>query len=212
MNIIGISGLARSGKDTFANLLLESTRGIKIALADPIKRFIAELWGFSDDALWGPSENRSKEDPRYPGLTPRKALQTIGTDICRLLDKDVYSRYGITVAKTLLTETCTTYTPQLGLIYDEYSYPSKVYDLVIISDARFLNELSFIKNNGGKLIKIKRDLAGLSGKEAVHQSESEMLDMSDDMFDFIIENNGTLKQLKREAKRVVKLLSMPNDV
>jgi dephospho-CoA kinase len=39
-----------------------------------------------------------------------------------------------------------------------------------------------------------------------------MSEMSDDMFDFIIENNGTLKGLKKEAKRVVKLLSMPNTV
>jgi len=212
MNIIGISGLARSGKDTFANLLLESTRGIKIALADPIKRFAQELWGFSDDALWGPSENRSKEDPRYPGLTPRKALQTIGTDICRLIDKDVYSRAAFNIATVLLTEKNITYTPQMGLTQDMYTYPPDPFDLVIISDVRFFNELSFIKNNGGKLIKIKRDLAGLTGKEAAHQSESEMSDMSDDMFDFIIENNGTLKGLKKEAKRVVKLLSMPNTV
>ena len=65
MNIIGITGQAGSGKDSVADRLVVEHGYTKIALADPIKRFGKEIFGFTDKQLWGPSENRNLLDPRY---------------------------------------------------------------------------------------------------------------------------------------------------
>jgi len=57
--IVLIYGKAQSGKDT-AGRLLERRGNVQcIALADPMKRFAQEVFGFSDEMCWGSSEKRS---------------------------------------------------------------------------------------------------------------------------------------------------------
>lgn len=65
--IIGITGQppAGSGKDTVADFLVEEYGFAKVAMADPMKRICKEVFDFSDEQLWGPSENRNKGDLRY---------------------------------------------------------------------------------------------------------------------------------------------------
>jgi len=65
MNIIGISGLAGSGKDTVADFLLNHEGFVKMSLADPIKRFAMDVWEFSEEQLFGSSRFRSFPDKRY---------------------------------------------------------------------------------------------------------------------------------------------------
>src|SRR5688500_6924803 len=65
LNIIGVSGQAGSGKDTVANYLCEEYGFVKIALADPIKRFGYHVFHFNEDQLWGPSASRNAIDERY---------------------------------------------------------------------------------------------------------------------------------------------------
>jgi hypothetical protein len=70
--IIGLSGLRDdgssmdAGKDAVADYLVREHRFVRIAFADPIKRIAQQLYGFSESALWGPSELRSLPDQRYP--------------------------------------------------------------------------------------------------------------------------------------------------
>ncbi len=64
LNIIGVCGQAGSGKDTVANYLAEYGF-VKIALADPIKRFGYLVFLFTEDQLWGPSQSRNSVDLRY---------------------------------------------------------------------------------------------------------------------------------------------------
>lgn len=63
--IIGISGLAGSGKSEIAHFLQKNHGFQAVALADPIKRIAKEVYDFTDDQLWGPSALRSIPDPRY---------------------------------------------------------------------------------------------------------------------------------------------------
>ena len=64
--IVGISGSAGAGKDAAADFLVRDFGFARVALADPLKRFIKDVFDFEDDALWGPSEARSRPDLRYP--------------------------------------------------------------------------------------------------------------------------------------------------
>lgn len=236
MNIIGISGQAGSGKDTAADMLLAKEGFIKISLADPIKRFARELWDFSEQQLWGSSQYRNKPDERYPitvpyfvigfgipdpgkveYLTPRKVLQHLGTEGGRALDYDVWIRYSIKIATTLLTtkkEYC--YSPSLGLQPYTQSYPQGEFPTienfpeqvraVVIADVRFKNEIQFIKQAGGKLIRVNRPGAGLEGEFAKHQSEVEMESIPDDQFDLVIQNTGTLDDLQSVIDRFAESL------
>src|SRR5690348_4750212 len=103
VKIIGIVGKAGSGKDTAADILIKNHNFCKIAFADPLKRFCKELFDFSEDQLWGSSDKRSVPDERYlrqtddgeKYLTPRFALQRIGTEGVRFAYKDAWVDYTI---------------------------------------------------------------------------------------------------------------------
>jgi len=73
MNIVGIIGKAGSGKDTVADMLHE-LRYDKIAFADPLKRFCMDVFEFTEEQLWGPSEKRSEPDERYLMWTLKNIL------------------------------------------------------------------------------------------------------------------------------------------
>ncbi len=59
--IILVSGKAGSGKDTVGAYIKENYNAGTIALADPMKRLAADLFGFSELTLWGPSSCRNEE-------------------------------------------------------------------------------------------------------------------------------------------------------
>ena len=50
--ILGISGLAGSGKDQFATYL-GPVGAVTVALADPLKRIARDVYAFTDEQLWG---------------------------------------------------------------------------------------------------------------------------------------------------------------
>jgi hypothetical protein len=270
--IIGISGQAGSGKDTVADFLVEDFTFCKVALADPIKRFCAEVFNFSEQQLWGPSQYRNEPDTRYHRpeaalkkelteknqqikmtpkqsrvlemyaegydldeiaevlhlnekritetinknnqsksimyLTPRYALQTIGTELGRACYDDVWVDYAIRTAKALVQAgkegALVTYSAQFGIDQSEYNGVCN-YKGVVISDCRFRNELLAIKKEEGKTIRVVRPGAGLEGEAAAHRSEAEMREIPDEMFDHVIINDGTLDELREKVAKVVKL-------
>ncbi len=60
--VLGLLGQAGSGKDLVADWLSEHGY-VKIALADPMKRFVMYAFEFTHIQLWGPSQERNKEIP-----------------------------------------------------------------------------------------------------------------------------------------------------
>jgi len=228
MNIVGIIGKAGSGKDTVADMLHE-LRYDKIAFADPLKRFCMDVFEFTEEQLWGPSEKRSEPDERYlmwtadmrqmlskegfkehpdgmvpQYLTPRFALQQIGTEGVRACYSDIWVEYAIRKSKQLLTDPFVTYDKTKGLVRSNVGSPPP--DGVIISDCRFENEIRGIRKAGGRVIKIVRDGAGLKGQAAQHASETEQDSIPESLIDHVIYNNSTLDDLK---KKVTDLLMVP---
>lgn len=75
--IIAVSGFSGVGKDEFCKPLVEKFKAVQINLADPAKRHMADVYGFTEEQLFGPSNSRNKGDLRYPkdyvknlGMTP----------------------------------------------------------------------------------------------------------------------------------------------
>lgn len=252
MLIIGVCGKAGSGKDTIADILVKDLGFVKVAFADPLKRVCKDIYDFTDEQLWGPSEKRNEADFRYihrkagslgrktvsaflpddhiagkvvpegtfdrwpdirgteslvdadgcipsPSddeyLTPRYALQKLGTEWGRDCYAPTWIEYGLRVAKKLLGEGYRyKYTPQHGLdiTFDQsYQKPTGV----VISDVRFLNEVEGLRAGGAKLVRVHRPKAGLKGPYSEHRSETEQDDIDDDLFDIIVNNTGSLEDL-----------------
>lgn len=222
--ILGISGIANSGKDTLAHYLAVDQGFAVISLADPIKRIAKEVFDFTDEQLWGPSEQRNKPDFRYPNfqcrgcqtcefrcdhyigfLTPRHALQQLGTDWGRACYENVWVEYTMRVAHTLLDSDdglVPHYDPRRGIQYQPFSLHPQAKG-VVIPDVRFENELKGIRAAGGKVVRIKRDGAGLSGVAGVHASESEQALIPDSAFDVVVDNNSTLDELRAKVPAIM---------
>jgi len=64
--IIGICGVAGAGKDLGAQRLTTKHNFVRVAFADSLKRYAKDMFDFTDDQLWGPSEMRNLPDKRYP--------------------------------------------------------------------------------------------------------------------------------------------------
>jgi hypothetical protein len=64
--MVCISGYSGVGKDECASVLLKKFGAVQTGLADPAKRHMADVYGFSYDQLFGPSRFRNAGDIRYP--------------------------------------------------------------------------------------------------------------------------------------------------
>jgi hypothetical protein len=76
--ILLISGAAGSGKDALASAIAKHVPAALVAQADPLKRFGKLVFGFTEHALWGPSEARNAVDPSYD---TRNAWTTAGYNL-----------------------------------------------------------------------------------------------------------------------------------
>jgi len=169
--IIGITGRAGSGKDTVADILVQKHGFVKIAFADPMKRFCKEVFAFTDEQLWGPSSTRNKPDLRYPKgdgscLIPRHALQQLGTEWGRACYPDVWVDYALRVANRLLNYPTRGYDPAT---WPDWTGKYPPTSGVVISDVRFPNEMRRLRASGAHIIKTTYD----SGQNVSSNHESE---------------------------------------
>jgi hypothetical protein len=74
-----------------------------------------------------------------------------------------------------------------------YIYDSE-FKGVVTSDVRFENEMGKIHANKGKIIRLLRNKDYSTGIPG-HQSEIEQDLVSEDYFDFVIDNNGPIEEL-----------------
>ncbi|RLI62850.1 MAG: hypothetical protein DRO67_06785 [Candidatus Asgardarchaeum californiense] len=186
--ILGICGKARSGKDTFANYLIEcfakhhDVDVYRTAFADILKFMCKEHFNLSDDQLWGDKKEvvdkrfvLSEEENTY--WTPRTIMQSFG-EFYRSIDKDYWVK---ALDKHLKT------------VENEY---------VVITDLRYENECEYVKNNAGLLIRISRKDKPLISNTS-HSSETSLDNLPYSYFDISINNDGSLSELYWAADNLV---------
>jgi hypothetical protein len=88
------------------------------------------------------------------------------------------------------------YDPSEGLIPHYISQPK----FVILSDARFANEVVEAKSNGAIAIKIVRS----ETSQALVKHASEELNIPDTFFDYHINNSGILENLYKQLRNIMK--------
>jgi len=249
--IIGLCGFAGSGKDTAADIICDRFEATKVSLADPLKRICKDVFDFSIEQLWGPSEKRNEPDRRYlrkegkifdeklnefvrftardEYLTPRYALQQLGTEWGRGCYPNIWAEKAVRVAQDLLkVASDLDYRKRStgGWDHDPHPYCYEAsegaywwdmavdhgqlssdglpiytkHKLVIIPDVRFRSEIVVIRKAGGKVLRVKRKPFDVTQN---HASEYEQSTISDNEFDGVIDNRGDRIDLKRTAQIAV---------
>jgi hypothetical protein len=127
MKIVGITGMAGSGKDTLGDIL----GGEHLSFAEPLKRVCSYVFDIPYDEL-NTQEGKARVHENGFGFTNRRILQLVGTDAFRnLVDSEVW------VAK--------------------FRREAEEFEYVVVTDLRFDNEAEIIKSMGGVIISITRD-------------------------------------------------------
>lgn len=202
--IIGVCGFIGSGKDTIADYLVGFHGFRRDSFAGTLKDAVAAVFGWDRELLEGRTPEariwREQVDKWWatrlemPNLTPRWVLQNWGTEVCR---KAFHDDIWIAALEARL---------------------SRRSDHTVISDVRFPNEITSIRNAGGKIVWVKRgelpdwyDIAfgantGIIPDQAllkqlgIHASETAWIGTE---FDYEIDNNGSIEELYSKIKNLV---------
>ena len=75
--LIGLAGKARCGKDTVGDILVAEHDFERVSFAGPLKDAVRTILGMSPGTL---EEFKDKELDFLDGVTPRRMLQTLGTE------------------------------------------------------------------------------------------------------------------------------------
>jgi hypothetical protein len=130
----------------------------------------------------------------YAQLSPRIMLQSLGTEWGRqVVNNDIWIDNLLSTAEDVLLGDV--YEREIGFTGEKTIPPSGV----VVSDVRFDNELTRIKDVKGKIVRVTRELSDKKSRKLGiigHASEAEQAAFTDDMFDAILTNEGTLSELK----------------
>lgn len=200
--IVGICGFIGSGKDTIADYLVNLHGFHRESFASTLKDAVADIFGWDRELLEGRSRSAREwrdqvdiwwaERLGIPDLTPRWAMQHIGTDIFRT---HFHDNIWIASLENKLR---------------------KIKDDVVITDCRFPNEIAALRNAGAKIIRVKRGpepswydsaVSLNQGPErnlnwanskfrlqklGIHSSETAWVGTE---FDAVLDNDGTMEEL-----------------
>lgn len=167
--LVGLVGRARAGKDTVAEMLADLVGAKRVAFADPIRQFCRETFDFSEEQVAG--SRKEAPDPRYTRedgkpLTPRHAMQQLGTEFGRAMHPNIWIELGLRKA-------------------------AAIDGPVVITDVRFQNEAQAVRDAGGMIWRVTRP--GASSAPALHPSEAEQDKI---VADLTLDNSGSLIDLK----------------
>lgn len=217
--IIGVVGYAGSGKGTVGDILCQTHGYEKFAFADTLKDTVSVMFGWERRLLEGDTDEsrafREAVDPFWTakfgyGVTPRHIFQIVGTEaIRRVLNNNMW----------------------VHCLERRVQGHSKV----VITDCRFPNEIKFVKDAGGFVVRVVRgpepewyDDALRSNKEiaswenataedvlvttmdvsypAVHISEWAWIGTT---FDYVLDNNGSKSELEASTQHMLKIFTGP---
>jgi len=197
--IIGIVGFIGSGKGTVGDIL-ETQGFIKDSFARPLKDAVSIIFGWPRELLEGDTEVsrqwREQKDIFWSekfgyDFTPRMALQLMGTEAGRdVFHSDIWVISLLNRARGRN---------------------------VVVTDVRFQNEINYIQQNSGIIIRVKRgpepswydEMLNISDFELrqnymnqfnIHRSEWDWIGCK---FDYEISNDGTLQDLSNNVQNVL---------
>lgn len=196
---IGLSGKAKTGKNTVADLIvthLDLNRDeYRIrAFADPMKEIMKIMFpGADNECLYGASELREKvisnkflnRDFHRKPLTYRSGLTDIGK----------YAReYNENIWIYNLDYDLNNWVPNI-----DRTSSSRYKSAYIVSDCRFINEFNYLREQGFYLIRILRK----GTNSGIDVSEVEQEQIPNESFDKVIHNDYSIDVLSEEVRQII---------
>jgi len=189
--IIGIIGAIGSGKDTIADYLVKHHSFTRLSFAGKVKDVAAIVFGWDRTMLEGlTKESRAwrEEVDHYWGLSPRTALQRIGTEMFRT---HIHPETWIKAVRRQIE-----------------AAPLGNY---VITDCRFENEVAAVLDMGGQVWTVSRGLeptwasqarAGAPCLPEIHSTDWNIYWLQNKA-SVKINNTGTLEDLYAAIERVL---------
>ena len=161
--LVGLCGSAGVGKSTIADRLVKQHHFSRMPFGFALKQVCEYLFDFSEEQLYG--DKKEEIDERYD-FSPRYAMQYLGTDVFRTMCPNIW----------------------IDCLKRRYVACKDQMDpitRVVIDDVRFPNEVDFIHEWGGIVIKIVSPDASeiLSADRRIHASEATL-----GGYDFVVPN------------------------
>lgn len=202
MELIGLSGYARSGKDETARVLIEEEGFQRIAFADKLRDFLYALnpvvsydRGFSNDAM----TTRDEKGGLWMPIRLRDVIDTYGWDGYKETKyvseiRPLLQRLGTEAGRQVLWDSIWIDAAFHGLD------PDGKY---VVTDVRFPNEAEAVRERGGYLWRINRPEVGPANQ---HASEISLDDYAG--FSMKINNDSTLEALREHVRTAYTYRSM----
>jgi hypothetical protein len=175
--VILITGYKRSGKDTFANLIIKKRNAEIFKLAQPLREMIKDFLDIDDFIL-------EKEKEIFPFYIKNKKLNYVNKDMCIrdlmiIFSEGLKKYYG----QTIFCED----------IVNRIKNSQK--ELCLVSDLRYPYEAKYLKKEfpDALIVRIKRKGINLSSN---HSSETSIDLIKEDV---LIENNSSIKELEKNV-------------
>jgi len=157
VQVIAICGYKRSGKDTIANYLCDKYGFQHCKISKGLKEMCKCLFGFNDSQM--ESDLKEVVDKKW-GITPRKAMQYVGTDMMQYQIQNIL--------------------PDIGRNFWIYKCIKHIEDnhkddlRIVISDMRFIHEYDLLKKTYGDNFKVIKVLRNCSSMAATRKQHSEL--------------------------------------
>lgn len=184
MYLVGITGKARTGKDTIAEHMASNHKFHRYSFAAPIKVACKAMFGWNEQHTEG--ELKEVVDLRF-NISPRQAMQKLGTEFGReMVNPDMWvTRADVEYQRILHNEMLTGY-----------------MNGMVVPDVRFENEAQWVRDNGGIIVHVTRSQA----KPVNPHSSEEGIAPKDT--DVIITNNDSLDDLYWQVDKMVEALAL----
>ncbi|WP_263729988.1 hypothetical protein [Cellulomonas sp. SG140] len=193
--IIGLSGKKQSGKDTFAQALIDNLGYTRVAFADPLKEMLYALDPLvvvrTDETglLREAGMPAFARGLRYARIT--MLVDSVGWDGAKQLHdvRSLLQRLGTEAGRKVMGESIWVDTAMRRA--------AEIDGPVVITDMRFPNEKRAVEFAGGWSVRIERP--GLAQDPDAHASETAL---DAEVFDFQVVNGGTVADLQSQAGRI----------
>lgn len=202
MQIIGLSGYARSGKDEAAKVLVNEFGFVRVAFADKLRDFLYALNPPVSHTRWVKSQSGKTFATKNPGgeeVLLQDVIDEYGWDGYKATPygKEIrrqLQRLGTEAGRQTLWDSIWIDAAFAGLPEDAK---------VVVTDCRFPNEAQAIKERGGVVVRITRLGTGpaVGADGSVHPSETSLDDW---VFDYRLDNTfDTVEQYHAYLRQFV---------